>query len=231
MIPVRKTPNLHLELYQRDVTGRMRAPWELPIGVMSKSFQEVIKMQRQVIQKMVSSKVQNMLMPDLEPTTDELERKRESMKSSTKFSADSAPQGQREGALRRPHSAERRDLAQFTSVRLQPACMTERESHQNTRREVTCDSDKRNKDFSQRNARIDCPAVLDDPKDHAMTAAMKALTGKVDTAQIITQWCWRPPTNRSGNESREDQKEIPNLTSNRDEEPEHPPRTKDHEAD
>ena len=62
---VRKKPNLHLELYQRDVTGGMRTTWKLPVEVMSKSFQEVVKVQRQMqmIQKMIHSKVQNMLMP------------------------------------------------------------------------------------------------------------------------------------------------------------------------
>ena len=30
---------------------------------------------------------------------------------------------------------------------------------------------------------------------------MKAFVMRVDTAQSITQWYWRPPTNRSGKES------------------------------
>ena len=62
MISVRKKPNLHLEFYKRDVTGGMRTPWKLPVDVMSKSFQEAIKVQgqMQMIQKMIHRKVQNM---------------------------------------------------------------------------------------------------------------------------------------------------------------------------
>ena len=32
-------------------------------------------------------------------------------------------------------------------------------------------------------------------------ASLKTLTKKVDTVQSITQWCWRPQTDRRGNES------------------------------
>ena len=59
VISVRKKPNLHLEFYQRDVTGGMQTPWKLLVDVMSKSFQEVIKVQRMMIQKVIHSKVQN----------------------------------------------------------------------------------------------------------------------------------------------------------------------------
>ena len=68
---------------------------------------------------------------------------------------------------------------------------------------------------------------------------MKTLTEKVDRAQSITRWCWRPPTNRSGKESLGDQKEKPILTETAGhavvncsgEVPEHLPRTGDHEAE
>merc|ERR1712136_735327 len=53
VIAVREEPNLHLEFYQRDVTDGMRSPWNLPVDVVSKSFQEVVK----VAQKL-ESKVQ-----------------------------------------------------------------------------------------------------------------------------------------------------------------------------
>ena len=81
---------------------------------------------------------------------------------------------------------------------LQPACMPERECHQNTRREVACGSDKRKlmwqnahmKHFQSekpgdRETRIDGhPAMPDDPTDHAVAQT--------------TQCCWRPLTNCSG---------------------------------
>ena len=32
----REQPNVHLELYQLDVTDEMRSPWKLPVDVVSK---------------------------------------------------------------------------------------------------------------------------------------------------------------------------------------------------
>ena len=57
--------------------------------------------------------------------------------------------------------------------------------------------------MTEREARIDDhPAVLEEPKDHAVTAAMKAFIMKVDTAQSTTQWYWRTPTRSRSNDSR-----------------------------
>ena len=55
---------------------------------------------------------------------------------------------------------------------------------------------------TERETRIDDhSAVLDEPQDHAVTS--------------ITQWCWRPPTNRNGNESPRPDGVKPDLTSSR----------------
>jgi hypothetical protein len=54
VIAVREEPNLHLEFYQRDVTDGMRSPWKLPVDVVSKSFQEVVK---------VAQKLENTVQP------------------------------------------------------------------------------------------------------------------------------------------------------------------------
>merc|ERR1712135_273167 len=54
VIAVREEPNLHLEFYQRDVTDGMRSPWKLPVDVVSKSFQEVVK---------VAQKIENTMQP------------------------------------------------------------------------------------------------------------------------------------------------------------------------
>ena len=48
IVAVREEPNLHLELYQRDVTEGMRSPWKLPVDAVSKCFQDVV----QVAQKL-----------------------------------------------------------------------------------------------------------------------------------------------------------------------------------
>ena len=47
----------------------------------------------------------------------------------------------------------------------------------------------------------DHPVVLEEPKDHAVTS--------------ITQWCWRPPTNHSGNESSRPDGVKPDLANSR----------------
>ena len=66
---------------------------------------------------------------------------------------------------------------------------------------------------------------------------MKAFVMRVDTAQTITQWCWGSPTNRSGNKSLKTRKRSQTsqtadhvVVKYSDEEPEHLPRTNDHEA-
>ena len=51
VIVVREKPNLHLELYQLDVTDEMRSPWKLPVDVVSKGFQEMIN----IVQKLDNS--------------------------------------------------------------------------------------------------------------------------------------------------------------------------------
>ena len=43
-IPVREVSHLHLEFYQRDVTGGMRSPWTLPVFVVSRSLLVVVKL-------------------------------------------------------------------------------------------------------------------------------------------------------------------------------------------
>ena len=48
VIAVREEPSLHLELYQRDITDGMRSPWKFPVLVVSKSFQEVVKITRKL---------------------------------------------------------------------------------------------------------------------------------------------------------------------------------------
>ena len=40
---MRKVPKLHLEFYQRDITDGALSPWKLPVGVVSESFLEVVK--------------------------------------------------------------------------------------------------------------------------------------------------------------------------------------------
>ena len=64
---------------------------------------------------------------------------------------------------------------------------------------------------------------------------MKTLTERVDTAQSGTQWCWRPPTNRSGNESPRPDGEASQtadhvVVNDGAVELEHLPRTNDHEV-
>ena len=66
---------------------------------------------------------------------------------------------------------------------------------------------------------------------------MKAFVMRVDTAQRSTQWCWRSPTNRDGNESLKTRKRSQTsqaadhvVVKYSDEKPEHSPRTNDHEV-
>ena len=70
-----------------------------------------------------------------------------------------------------------------------------------------------------------------------LKAAMKTLTKRVDIAQSTTQWCWRPPTTRRGNESprpdgvKPDSQTADHVVVNYGVEgPEHLPRTNDHEV-
>ena len=44
----REEPNLHLEFFLRDVTGRMRSPSNLPVDVVSKRSQEVITVAKEI---------------------------------------------------------------------------------------------------------------------------------------------------------------------------------------
>ena len=67
---------------------------------------------------------------------------------------------------------------------------------------------------------------------------MKAFAMRVDTAQSTTQWSWRTLTNRSGNESLKTRKRSQTsqtadhiVVKYSDEEPEHFPRTNDHEVE
>ena len=41
-------PNLHFELYLRDIIDGMRSPWKFPVLVVSKSFQEMFKVTRKL---------------------------------------------------------------------------------------------------------------------------------------------------------------------------------------
>ena len=43
MTAVREETSLHPEFHQRDVTDGTLSPWKLPVDVVSKSFQEVVK--------------------------------------------------------------------------------------------------------------------------------------------------------------------------------------------
>ena len=43
---MREEPKLHLEFYQRDITGGVLAPRKLPVFMVSKSFQEIVKLRK-----------------------------------------------------------------------------------------------------------------------------------------------------------------------------------------
>ena len=121
----------------------------------------------------------------------------------------------REGTLREGLTQKQDCIQQNSKTwELQLACMPERECHQNSRREVACDSEKRSSCSSMRNAqhmtqrmrseksddrerdmRIDDhPAMPDDPTDHAVAKT--------------TQWCWRPLANCSGKVSHRPDREA-----------------------
>ena len=123
----------------------MRTPWKLLLDVMSKTFQEVVKVQRQMqmIQTMIHSKVQNMLMPDPEPTAAQslgsmlqissrrqtsLREREKEHEGSTKRSADGAQQWKRKGRSQetstKPWQNSKRGDARVHDRK--------RESHQNT---------------------------------------------------------------------------------------------------
>ena len=55
---------------------------------------------------------------------------------------------------------------------------------------------------------------------------------RVDTAQRITQWCWKPPTDRSGNDlSDQSSQSAEHVVVNyMTKEPEHLPRANDHDG-
>ena len=62
-------------------------------------------------------------------------------------------------------------------------------------------------------------------------AAMKAFVMRLDTAQSIAQWCWRPPVQRGSRRVSQTRKEAEHVVVNYSAEvPEHLPRINDHEV-
>ena len=140
--------------------------------------------------------------------------------------------------LTRPHPEERRDLAEFKSVGT-PANRTDREKkvvgtrqgkeRATVTREAQCGSVRNAQHMKQkisvrevrrrRETRASMTAQQCWTNQRIITpwpeAAMKTLTGRVDTAQSSTHWCWRSPTRRRGNESPGPDGVKPDLTNSR----------------
>ena len=83
----------------------------------------------------------------------------------------------------------------------------------------------------------DTPAVLDEPTDHAVArgrdVSLRSEGGhSPENHTVVLEWCWKPPTDRSGNDlsdqtSQAAEHVVVNCTTK---EPEHQPRAKDHEG-
>ena len=45
---MREELKVHLEFYQRDITGGVLSPWKFPVLVVSKSLQEMVNISRKL---------------------------------------------------------------------------------------------------------------------------------------------------------------------------------------